>query len=67
MMIHMGMLPARIQTGSIGAPNLLTMIPNNRFERSRGIIFGKRRKESMIGINQLRSAAAQPRVAQPHR
>jgi hypothetical protein len=41
--------------------------PNNRFERSRGRVFGGSRRESMIGINCLRFAPAQPRVAQPHR
>jgi hypothetical protein len=40
---------------------------NYRFERSRGRVFGESRRESMIGINQLRFASAQPRVAQPHR
>ena len=40
---------------------------NNRFERSRGRVFGEPRSRSMIGINQLRLASAQSRVAQPHR
>jgi hypothetical protein len=40
---------------------------NNRFERSRGRSFGGPRRESMIGIKQLRLTATQPRVAQPHR
>jgi hypothetical protein len=40
---------------------------NQRFERSRGSIFGEPRRESMIWINQLRSSAAHSRVAQPHR
>jgi hypothetical protein len=40
---------------------------NNRFERSRGHIFVEPRRGSMIWINQLRSRATQPRVAQPHR
>jgi hypothetical protein len=40
---------------------------NNRFERSRGRIFVGPRRESMIGINRLRSSATHPRVAQPHR
>jgi len=42
-------------------------LSNNRFERSRGSVFGEPRRESMIGINQLRSVSAQARVAQPHR
>ena len=41
--------------------------PNNRFERSRGRVFGEPRSGSMIWINQLRWSSAQPRVAQPHR
>jgi hypothetical protein len=41
--------------------------PNNRFERSRGRIFGGPRRESMICINQLSWSSAQSRVAQPHR
>jgi hypothetical protein len=41
--------------------------PNNRFERSRGRIFGEPRKKSMIEIKQHRSLSAQQRVAQPHR
>jgi hypothetical protein len=40
---------------------------NNRFERSRGIISVEPRRESMIGIKQLRLVWTQPRVAQPHR
>jgi len=40
---------------------------NNRFERTRGIVFGEPRKGSMIGIKQFRLRSAQPRVAQPHR
>jgi hypothetical protein len=40
---------------------------NNRFERSRGRIFVGPRRESMMGINQLRLMSAPPRVAQPHR
>jgi uncharacterized protein (DUF433 family) len=40
---------------------------NNRFERSRGSVFGGTGSKSMIGINQLRFSLAQPRVAQPHR
>jgi hypothetical protein len=42
-------------------------LSNNRFERSRGRIFVGPRRESMIGINQLRWPPTQPRVAQPHR
>jgi dihydrofolate reductase len=41
--------------------------PNNRFERSRGRLFDEPRRESMIGINQLRLSATQSRVAQTHR
>jgi hypothetical protein len=41
------------------------MTPNNRLERSQGVIFGGPRGESMIQINQLRLFATQPRVAQP--
>jgi hypothetical protein len=40
---------------------------NNRFERSRGGVFGEPGRGSMIYINQLRLTSAQPRVAQPHR
>jgi len=40
---------------------------NNRFERTRGIIFGEPRRGSMIRINQLRLMAMQSRVAQPNR
>jgi hypothetical protein len=36
-------------------------------ERSRGGVFGEPRRESMIGINQLRWSSAPPRIAQPHR
>jgi hypothetical protein len=32
-----------------------------------GIIFGERRRESMVWINQLHFETAHPRVAQPHR
>src|SRR6266436_3276253 len=32
-----------------------------------GRVFGKPRRGSMVGINQLRLMIAQPRVAQPHR
>jgi len=31
------------------------------------VVFDELRRESMIRINQLRFASAQPRVAQPHR
>jgi hypothetical protein len=41
--------------------------PNNRFERSRGASSLSQGVESMIGINQFRLPAPQPRVAQPHR
>jgi hypothetical protein len=45
-----------------------TIMPsNNRFERSRGVVFCEPRGESMIGIKQLRWMSVQPRVAQPHR
>ena len=40
---------------------------NHRFERLRGVSSLSQERESMIWINQLRLAAAQPRVAQPHR
>jgi hypothetical protein len=40
---------------------------NNRFERSRGSVFGEPRSGSMIGIKCLRLTLAKPRVAQPHR
>jgi hypothetical protein len=30
--------------------------PNNRFERSRGLVFGEPRREWMIWINQLRES-----------
>jgi len=40
---------------------------NNRFERSRDCVFVEPKRGSMIGINQLRFASAQPRVAQPQR
>jgi len=39
---------------------------NNWFERSPGIIFVEPRRESMIGIKQLRSSTTHPRVAQAH-
>jgi hypothetical protein len=54
---------------SVGAAsNLAASAPsNNRFEQSRGGVFGGPRRESMIGINQLRFSLAQPRVAQPRR
>jgi len=39
---------------------------NQRFERSRGRLFGEPRRESMIEINPFRLSPAQPRVAQPH-
>ena len=63
-------------TGDLGlvlAPLLLVPIDwpkrpsNNRFERSRGGVFGGPRRGSMIWIKQLRLTATQPRVAQPHR
>ena len=41
--------------------------PNNRFERSRGRVFGESRRGSMIGTKQLRLSSAQPHVAQPDR
>src|ERR1700735_984666 len=40
---------------------------NNRFERSRVASSVSQGGKSMIGINQLRCASTQPRVAQPHR
>jgi hypothetical protein len=40
---------------------------NNRFERSRGRVFGEPRRGSKIGINQLRFTSAHLRVAQSHR
>ena len=43
------------------------IVSNNRFERSRGRVFGEPRRGSMIGIKCLRLALAKPRVAQPHR
>jgi len=46
---------------------LASSASNNRFERSRGRVFGEPRRESMIWINQFRFAPAQPRVAQPYR
>jgi hypothetical protein len=53
--------------GITSAQLSLGMKPNNRFERSRGSIFGELRGGSMIGINQLHLSSTQPRVAQPHR
>jgi hypothetical protein len=41
--------------------------PNNRFERSRGRVFGGLWRGSMIETKQLRWSPAQPRVAQPYR
>jgi hypothetical protein len=38
-----------------------------RLERSRGGVFGKPRRESMIWTNHFRMISSQPRVAQPHR
>ena len=46
---------------------LVVTASNNRFERSRGGVFGEPRRGSMIGIKCLRSRLAKPRVAQPHR
>jgi len=43
------------------------MASNNRLERSRGRALVGPRRESMIGINQLRWSSAQSCVAQPHR
>jgi hypothetical protein len=40
---------------------------NNRFERSRGVVFAEPRRGSMIEIKRLRLMAAHSRVAQPHR
>jgi hypothetical protein len=39
--------------------------PRNRLERIAGGVLDEPRRESMIGINQIRRASAQPRVAQP--
>jgi len=49
---------------AIGARGLSA---NNRFERSRGSVFGGLGRGSMIWINQLRLTSTQPRVAQPNR
>jgi hypothetical protein len=45
------------------------MVPfsNNRFERSRGRVFGGAGRGLMIWINQRRLSSAQTRVAQPDR
>jgi hypothetical protein len=45
---------------------LATEKPNNRFERSRGRLFGEPRRGSMIGIKRL-CLSRRTRVAQPHR
>jgi hypothetical protein len=39
------------------------MAPNNRFERSRGLVFGEPRRGSMIWKKQLCFVSAKPRVA----
>jgi hypothetical protein len=41
--------------------------PNNRFERSWGLVFGKPGRESMIWVNCLRCGPPRTRVAEPHR
>ena len=43
------------------------MASNNGLERSRGRVFGERRRESMIEIKCLRLTRAKPRVAHAHR
>jgi hypothetical protein len=57
-----------VTVAGMAVADIRTCAPsNNRFERSRGRVFGEPRRESMLGINQFRLSATQSRVAQPHR
>jgi hypothetical protein len=59
--------PGKRRKKCVGTSEDTKRLPTHRFERSWVDVFGEPRRESMIGINQLRLMLAHPRVAQPHR